>query len=190
MFLTAKKAAFAGITLALSFILMMVGSIWEASTLFFLAAAAFCIGIVIREFGLKAGTAFLAASVLLAFFLAPNKLYVATYGVMELYILLRESIWELAFAKREKGEAGQESQGKPMRGLRMAYLFAKWALFQVLFLPLLFLAPQLFFAGEMETTLLIFLIIGGQVLWLVADMAYDVFQIRIWGGLRKRIGIF
>ena len=100
MHVKAKTMAFGGILLALSVICMALGSVIETSTLFLLAAASYFVGIVIREFGMKAGAAFYLADVLLGFLLAPNKFYVLSFAAMGLYILFAEGIWRLA-GKRE-----------------------------------------------------------------------------------------
>lgn len=210
MFLTARKMAFAGIILAVSLILLMLGSVLEMSTLFLLAAAAMCIGIIIRELGCKAGAVFLAASVMLGFFLAPNKIYVLTYGAMEVYILLRELIWEKCFAGQEKrgvnndmreasGQTGEQGEfgipGAPMadaasKRLHRKYMFIKWLVYQPLFLPFLFLAPRFFTqSGEISPFPMFFLLFfGGEILWLVCDAAYDIFQSRIWSRVRRQFG--
>ena len=91
MHVSAKKIAFLGLLLAVAMVLTLIGGYFEPSTLFFMAAAAFCTGIAVRECGLYPGAAFLAAGILLAFFLAPNKLYIITYGGMSLYIYIREA---------------------------------------------------------------------------------------------------
>ncbi len=81
MHIKAKKMAFGGLLLALSVICMILGSVIETGTLFLLAAASFFVGIIFREFGRKTAAAFYVAGVLLGLILAPNKLYVATYGM-------------------------------------------------------------------------------------------------------------
>ena len=50
--------AFGGLILAVTVVCMALGSVIETNTLFLLAAAAFFVGIVIREFGLRTGAAF------------------------------------------------------------------------------------------------------------------------------------
>ena len=50
--------AFSGLLLALSVVCMALGSVIETNTLFLLAAASYFVGIIIREFGMKAGVAF------------------------------------------------------------------------------------------------------------------------------------
>ena len=73
MHVKARTLAFGGLLLALTVVFMALGSIIETSTLFLLAAASYFVGIVVREFGLRAGAAFYIAAVLLGFITAPNK---------------------------------------------------------------------------------------------------------------------
>ena len=72
MHVKARTLAFGGLLLALTVVFMALGSIIETSTLFLLAAASYFVGIVVREFGLRAGAAFYIAAVLLGFITAPN----------------------------------------------------------------------------------------------------------------------
>ena len=58
MHVGAKKMAFSGLILALAVILIVLSGVLEINTLFLLAAAAFLVGVIIREFSLKYGTAF------------------------------------------------------------------------------------------------------------------------------------
>ena len=85
MHVKGKMMAFCGLFLALSVVCMSLGSVIKTNTLFLLAAASFFVGIVIREFGMKAGAAFYVADVLLGFLIAPNKFYVFSCGDGTLY---------------------------------------------------------------------------------------------------------
>ena len=60
MHVNAKKTAVSGLLMALSVVLIVLSGILDFSTLFFLAAAAFFVGIIIKEYGLGYGTAFFA----------------------------------------------------------------------------------------------------------------------------------
>lgn len=186
MLLKGKSLAFAGVTLALSFILMMLGSMIEMSTLFFLAASAFCIGIVIREQGLKMGVAFLVASLLLDVFLAPTKLYGLTVVCMETYLLAREGLWEWLDRLMQRRNRKEEPV-LPMKSMKRRYIAGKFVIFQVLFLPFVFLAPQLFLVGEITGSIRMGLIAAGDLGWLIGDLAYDVFQRQIWGRMRRHL---
>ena len=77
--------AFSGLLLALSVVCMALGSVIETNTLFLLAAASYFVGIIIREFGMKAGVAFYLADILLGFLVTPNKFYVISFAAMGFY---------------------------------------------------------------------------------------------------------
>ena len=110
MHVKSRLMAFGGLALALCILFMVLGSIFETGTLFFLAASSFFVGIVIRESGMKMGLAFYMAAVLLGFILAPNKFYVITFGAMGLYILVIEGVWRCA----EEGCSGESSTWSSM----------------------------------------------------------------------------
>ena len=120
MHIKAKTMAFGGLLLALTVVCMALGSVIETSTLFLLAAASFFVGIVIREFGLKAGAAFYIAAVLLGFITAPNKFYVLTFAAMGLYI------WgiEAAFRYLEKHPA--------IRNRQAVFWISKYVIFNII----------------------------------------------------------
>ena len=123
MHVKSRLMAFGGLALALCILFMVLGSIFETGTLFFLAASSFFVGIVIRESGMKMGLAFYMAAVLLGFILAPNKFYVITFGAMGLYILVIEGVWRL-LAKNPGRLRG--------RGL---FWGAKYLVFNVMYIP-------------------------------------------------------
>ena len=64
MHVKAKQIAFLGLLAAFSVLLLVLGSVFEVSTLFFICGAAFCVGIAVREWGIYYGAAFLVASTL------------------------------------------------------------------------------------------------------------------------------
>ena len=127
MHVKAKAAAFGGLSVALSIVCMSLGSIIESNTLFLLAAASYFVGIMIREFGIRAGAAFYAADVLLGMLIAPNKFYVLSYAAMGLYILLIEIAWQAM------------ARGSHRIQKRWVFWVLKYLIFNVLFLPVLFL---------------------------------------------------
>ena len=75
MHVNAKKMAFTGVLAAFAVILLVLSAVIETSSLFLIAAAAFCVGIVLREWGIRAGAAFLTASFPVGLIVAPNRLY-------------------------------------------------------------------------------------------------------------------
>ena len=102
MHVKARMTAFSGLLLALSVVCMALGSVIETNTLFLLAAASYFVGIIIREFGMKAGVAFYLADILLGFLVTPNKFYVISFAAMGFYILAAEGSWRFLGKSSEK----------------------------------------------------------------------------------------
>lgn len=178
MLLGAKRIAFLGLLLALCIFMIILGSILEWNTLFFLAAASFCIGIAIRECGLRMGLGFFIASIVLSFILSPNKLYCITYGGMGLYLLLMEYAW-IKIATKTK-----------LIKRNLWFWLAKYSIFNMIYIPILLFFPNLIFIERISTILLLLFFIIGQLCLFIYDRAYLIFQATIWGKLRKHLQIF
>lgn len=174
MHVKAKTMAFGGLLLALTVICMALGSVIETNTLFLLAAASYFTGIVIREFGLKTGLAFYLAAVILGVILAPNKFYVITFAAMGFYILGREAVW---YWMSRHPEWTQRQR---------MLLAAKFILFNLVYLPIVFLFQELLFAKALEGIMILAVIVAGQILFLIYDRAYDYVQRELWGKLRGK----
>ncbi len=154
---------------------LALGSVIETSTLFLLAAASFFVGIVIREFGLKAGAAFYISAVLLGFITAQNKFYVLTFSAMGLYI------WgiEAAFRYLEKHPA--------IRNRQAVFWISKYVIFNIIYLPIVFVFRDLLFTRSISGTIMAAVVIGGQAALFIYDRAYDYAQVHIWNKMRGRI---
>ena len=174
MHVGAKKIATAGLLVAFTVIMIILSSVIETNTLFLIAAASFCIGIAVREWGLRFGAGFLVASTVLNLLLAPNKWYCITFAGMGLYIWLSELLWE-KIASAEK-----------MSHRTVILWIGKYGIFNLLYVPALFLAPHLLFTGKINGLAAIILLLVGQVAFFIYDVAYRYFQSRIWGKLRVR----
>lgn len=183
MHVNAKKMAVSGMMLALSVICMLLGNILESSTLFFLAAASFFVGFVIREFGMRAGTAFYLASVLLGFLLAPNKFYVVTYGAMSLYILLIEYAW------RQIGKiiASGKHQKFDIKQYRIVFWVIKYAIFNLMYIPAVAGFQQLLFGRTLSAGVLIGALLAGQIGLFLYDRAYEYVQSHFWNQMRGKL---
>lgn len=175
MHVKTKGIATAGLLVAFTVVMLILSSIIETSSLFFIAAASFCVGIAIREWKTGFGFAFWVASVLLNLLLAPNKLYCVTYAAMGLYILLSEILWE------------KIASTLVMNGRRIKLWIGKYVIFNVMYIPAIFFLPKLIMVDSMPTELIIIFIAAGQVVLLVYDVAYRYFQARIWGKLRAKL---
>ena len=163
MHVKAKQIAFGGLLLAVTVVCMALGSVIETNTLFLLAAAAFGVGIVIREFGLRTGVAFYLAAVLLGFLVTPNKFYVITFAAMGFYILGIEAVW-MGF-----------------------FWFAKYLIFNLVYLPCLFGFRSMLFQKAVSDQLLLAAVMVGQIAILVYDKAYQYVQGTLWEKWRKRV---
>ena len=175
MHVGAKKVATAGLLVAFSVIMMVLSSVIETSSLFFIAAASFCVGIAVREWGLRIGLAFLAAEILLNFLVTPSKLYCFTLAGMSAYIWASEWLWSCV------------AQAKAIKHRTLVLWLGKYVLFNVLYVPVLFLAPQLLFSGKMNGVAATILLLCGQGVLFVYDVAYRYFQAQVWGRMRGRL---
>lgn len=174
MHVKAKTVALGGLLLALAVVFMALGSIIETSTLFLLAAASFFVGIFVREFGLKAGGAFYLAAVLLGSITAPNKFYVLTFAAMGFYIWGTEAVWRWLEKRHE------------MRGRYKIFWISKYLIFNVVYLPCVFLFRDMLFAQSVSDAIMVGVIVGGQIGLFIYDRAYDYVQMHLWGKMRGR----
>lgn len=200
MHVNAKRIAFLGLLLAFDILLIILGNVIEMNTLFFLAGASFCVGIAVRECGLRLGFGFYLGSILLGLILAPNKFYIITYGAMGCYIFLREFVWEktvvrsgnfldnLDFNNQEYNNKKNQNSFQPTKQKRLLWIL-KFIVFNILYIPLLLLFPKLFYAGELSPVIYAGLFVGGQVGMLIYDYAYNYFQVFVWGKMRKALRI-
>ena len=172
MLLDAKKIAVSGLLAALSVVLMYLSSVLETSSLFFIAAASFCVGVVVREWNFGGGTGFYIASVCLNFLLAPNKMYCITFAAMGLYLLLTEWLWR------------KIADAKEMKKRNLKLWIGKYVIFNLIYIPIIGFVPNLFVAKEISSQMLMVIWAAGQVAILVYDYAYRYFQGTIWGKIR------
>ena len=175
MHVKARTLAFGGLLLALTVVFMALGSIIETSTLFLLAAASYFVGIVVREFGLRAGAAFYIAAVLLGFITAPNKFYVLTFAAMGFYIWGIEAVWRW-LEKRPQ-----------YRNRRMIFWISKYVIFNIVYIPIVIAFREMLFARAVSDTMMIIVVLGGQIALFIYDRAYDYAQAHLWGKLRGRM---
>ncbi len=178
MHVRTKQLAFLGLLAAVVSLIIVLASVLETNTLFLLAAAAYLVGIAIRECGLRLGFGFFVACILLGFLVSPNKLYVLTYLGFSLYIVWDEALYRVLSGARFQ------------RCRRAVFFFAKLLFFNLLYIPVLFLFPQVLFVKTLSMQVLLILLAGGQLGWWIYDKAYFYFQVTVWGKLRQRIPLF
>lgn len=173
MHINGKKMAMSGILLALTEILIILSGILEFNTLFLLGAASFSIGIIIREYGVKIGAVYYAAAVLLSLILAPNKLYCITFAALGIYLLLAELIYQMLMRRRFDSYPGK------------IFWACKYVVFNLIYLPVLFLFPKMLFVKTPDEKITIAAVIFGQIILFVYDKAYGYFQTEMWNKMRK-----
>lgn len=175
MHVKGREIAVTGLLAGFTVVLMTLSSVIESSSLFFIAGASFCVGIVIREWGLKMGAAFLVATIFLNLLVAPNKMYCITFAAMGVYLFLSEWLYEkIANALRLKNR-------------RAVLWIGKYVVFNMIYLPMLCFLPELFFAKKVSQAFMIGFVVVGQVVFFVYDQAYMYFQSCIWGKLRGKL---
>ncbi len=79
MLLKSKDVAYLGVLLGLNQLFIILSSVIETNTIILMAAAALIVGIVVVEFGGKAGIVLYISSCILGFFLTFNKVELVTY---------------------------------------------------------------------------------------------------------------
>ena len=175
MLVNGKKMAVSGLLMALSVVMIILSGVLDFNTLFFLAAAAFCVGIIVREYELKTGIVFFAGTLLLGFLLAPQKLYCITFAMMGAYVLFVEGLYR--FLGRHQN----------IKNPKLIFGAGKFVIFNLMYLPALFLFPKLLFAGEISGKVMLFFLLGGQIALFLFDKAYEYFLIRRWGNWRGKL---
>ena len=175
MHVNAKKMAFTGVLAAFAVILLVLSAVIETSSLFLIAAAAFCVGIVLREWGIKAGMAFLTASFLVGLMIAPNRLYCITFLAMGIYLVLSEILWE------------KVAESPKIQKKKTAVWIGKYLIFNAMFIPALLIFPTLILTEEAADKMFWVVLVAAQAGLFIFDKAYMYFQIFIWGKMRNKI---
>lgn len=171
-----KKMAILGVLAALSTVLTVLGTVISVNTVFFTAAAAFLLGIVVVRFGMGYGTVFFAVCTALDFIFNPNKLHLFLYLGFAGYLLLSEGSYRL-FRKKE---------GKKKEWLHRA---VRLGVFLALYLPLLVFVPQLLVTEQTEKMAAFYpvMVLGGLVAWVIYDVAYQSFKRAFYQRFRQII---
>lgn len=175
MHVNAKKIALAGLLTAFSAMMLILSSMIETNSLFFICVASFCVGIAIREWGIRLGFAFLVASTGINVLVAPNKFYCITFAAMGMYLFLSEYLWEKIAANQN------------MKYRTLTLWIGKYVVFNLIYIPALLFFQELLFVKKVEGILLIVFFLIGQIALFVYDKAYAYFQSVIWGKFRVRL---
>ncbi|HCX60941.1 hypothetical protein [Sedimentibacter sp.] len=147
-----SKIAYLGVLLGLNQLFIILSSIIETNTIILFAGAALLVGVVIVEFGGKSGLLFYAASCLLGFFLSFNKFefitYVAFFG---LYSYIKHLL-EIKVKNKNT-------------------LFLTKIIFFNFALIIMYLVIRLFITIKLTW----WMILAGQILFIVYDYAFSIF---------------
>ncbi len=173
MHIKAGQIAFSGLLAAFSVLCVVLGSIVEMSTLFFICGGAFCVGIAVREWGLRYGAAFLLASSIAGMLVAPNKMHCITFTAMGLYL------WASEVLRDRIGKASR------ITSRESALWLGRYIIFNVMYIPAILFAPRLFIAGRIEGAMWIAVWVSGQAGVIIFEKAHDYFQVFIWGRMRR-----
>lgn len=177
MLLKSGEMAYTGVMMALTVLLVTLGGYIEGSTLFFLAAASFFVGIVQRKLSMGTAGVFLVGSTLLSLFLAPQKLYCATFLAFGVYILVAEVLYKC-----------QNREQHPLNP-KVVWII-KGIIYHIMLVVFVVLAGNLTgFTVLFEKGVLhwlqdykvlcgVALVVFAEALWLLFDKAYFFFQER------------
>jgi hypothetical protein len=152
MLLKSSDIVYLGVLLGLNQLFIVLSSIIESNTMIFFTGAALMVGIIIVEFGVKAGVAFYVASCLLGFFLTFNKVEIITY-IMFFGIYSAVKYWiEIKIKSRTIQ-------------MVIKFIYFNVSLFSMYLVVRMFLTLKIFW----------WMIIGVQILFLIYDYAFTVF---------------
>ncbi len=163
-----KTIAVLSVMAALSTVFAVLGTLIAVNTLFFTAAAAFLVGIAVCRYGMKYGMLYFCVCLALDFVLNPDKLHVLLYLALAGYLLLSEGTW-IILSKGRKASTAQPGKKKIW-----IHRLIRLAIFAAIYLPFLFLAPQIILSGDLlEVSWYRYVMIPvGFVVWVIYDLAY------------------
>ncbi len=133
-------------------------------------------GVALQELGWQKVIPYLLISFAVAYLLAADVRYPVIFGMTELYVVFRE-----LFRK------GMIEKGLQKRdNAKLIYLVGRWFLFQMVFVPMLVVAPRgvtmRFSVPDLIRTYLI-----AQAIWAIADFLYDYLIGYVWDPIRRKI---
>lgn len=175
MHVSGRKIAISGLLIAFSAVMLILSSVIETNSLFLIAAASFCVGIAIREWGVGFGMGFLIASTLVNAFVAPNKFYCLTFAGMGVYLLCSEYLWNKIATKAN------------MKNRTLTLWIGKYVIFNCIYVPVLLFFQEFLFVKKVEGMLLVVFWLVGQIALFVYDRVYIYFQGVIWGKFRTKL---
>lgn len=189
MLLRTKRIAFLSLLLAITVILTVLSSYLEMSTFFLLALASYLVGVAMNEINIAFGIGFYLASVILSFFLVPNKLYCLTFAMISAYMVIVEGIRAYLIKIEVKKKRTQDLLVKRIKMQRVFLWGIKYVVFNLLYIPMLIFFPKLIYQGELTSRLYLGLMLGGQLVLAIYDLAYQDFVVKYWLKYRKNLSL-
>lgn len=187
MFLKSGDIAYTGILIALGVVFVMLGGYFEGSTLFFLAAAAFLAGVAAHNASMVCALLFTAGTLFLGLILAPQKLYMATFAVLCIYVLLAEGLEQKLCASPAGSQWKAVCWGVKAVVYHLLLIGSLLLMKEFFGLDALFGETLLSFQKKYGIVFWGVCLAGAEVLWLVFDRAYFYFINRYGKHLRPRV---
>lgn len=165
MLLKSNNVAYLGVLLGLNQLFIILSSVIETNTIILMAAAALIVGVVVVEFGGKAGIIFYIASCISGFFLTFNKIEIITYiCFFGIYSIIKHYIETKIFNKY------------------ISYA-VKIASFNISII-LMYFTAKLFINLPIRW----WMIIAAQVLFIIYDYAYTIFINQYINFIKPKLG--
>lgn len=155
--------ALMGVLMALNQVFLLIASIIESNTFFFLGIASLPLGIIVIERGWKKGVLFFIGSLFLTFFIIPDKLILipyafvfGNYGVVKYLIEGRGNIvWEI--------------------------------IFKAIYLNITFIGAVIISKNILGLSIPLYLILGANIVFFIYDYAYSLFISEYQNKIRGKI---
>ena len=155
--------ALMGVLMALNQVFLLIASIIESNTFFFLGIASLPLGIIVIERGWKKGVLFFIGSLFLTFFIIPDKLILipyafvfGNYGVVKYLIEGRGNIvWEI--------------------------------IFKAIYLNITFIGAVIISKNILGLSIPLYLILGANIVFFIYDYAYSLFISQYQNKIRGKI---
>lgn len=175
MHVETKRIALTGLLTAVTVLLVSLGAVFETNTLYLIAVASFCVGIVIREWGMIRGAMFWFASVILCMMIAPNKMYGITFAAMGLYLLFSEWLWE------------RVASAKNVKHRMLIVWIGRYVFFNCMYVPMVLFFPKLLLSKSVSGALFWGVVLAGEIMFFVYEIAYSYFQKYVWEKFRHKL---
>src|SRR5699024_12614077 len=73
------------------------------------------------------------------------------------------------------------------RNRRMIFWISKYVIFNIVYIPIVIAFREMLFVRAVSDTMMIIVVLGGQIALFIYDRAYDYVQAHLWGKLRGRM---